>query len=286
MYPSVSIIVHRVILAALAFHIAGCSLINIAYNNADTAIFWYFDDYFEFNGNQRTLFDQGLQRIHVWHRKEELPKYAVICSEAATRVEAGVRAADLEWLEREFRNRFLSLVSYSAADLAAVFVTVQQSQLEFMEKRFAKSNAKFVKEHLAGSVDEREKRRLKDAFARIEDWVGDLHPDQERMALAMLKAMPRMEEHRYAHRLARQQALREILAARLKKDKLEIALRNWLLNWEQGRTPEHDRLWAQWLEQNRHLILRLTATMTPRQRSHVTDKLRSLSEDFRRLYDR
>ena len=253
----------------LVLLLSGCSLINVAYNHADTVAYWYFDDYFEFNRGQRALFDQGLQRIHAWHRKAELPKYAALSSATALRVEAGFKQADLDWLENALRDRYNELANRSASDLAVVFATIEPLQLSVLDNTLAKSNAKYVKEHLSGTEEERDKKRFKDALSRIEDWVGALNSARETNMLAMLKAMPRMGEQRYAHRLARQKTLREILVGKPEKNMLESALRDWMVNWQSGRTEEHERLWRSWEEQNRQLILRLSATLTPQQRSYL-----------------
>jgi len=274
-----------VILSSLAFLLTACSLVNVAYNNADTVVYWYFDDYFDFNSSQRALFDEGLQRIHFWHRKVEVPKYAALCSEAALRVGAGLKRADLDWFESAVRTRFNVLVNHSSGELASAFAAMEPAQLANLDKRFAKSNAKFIKDYLSGAPDQRESKRIKESLARIEDWVGDLSPDQEASVSAMLKGMPQMAEHRHAHRLVRQRSLRGIFAARLDKDKLKVALNQWMIDWESGRTSEHERIWGQWLERNRQLILTLTAMLTPRQRVHLTNKLRRFAEDFKSLHD-
>jgi len=275
----------NLLLSLLAAVLAACSMVEVAYNNADTAAYWYFDDYFDFNPAQRALFDQGLQRIHVWHRRVEMPRYAALCSEAAIRVEAGLKRGDLDWFEGAVRTRFNVLVQHSSGELASAFAAMETTQLANLDKRFAKSNAKFIKDYLSGTPDQRESKRIKQSLARIEDWVGDLKPDQEASVTALLKAMPPIAEHNHAHRQVRQKALRAIFAANLGKDKLEVALSQWMIGWEGGRTPEHERLWAQWLEQNRQLILKLTAMLTPQQRAHLTTKLRHFGEDFKRLHD-
>jgi len=275
----------NILLFLSAVALAACSMVNVAYNNADTAAYWYFDDYFDFNSGQRALFDQGLQRIHVWHRRVEVPKYAALCSEAAVRVEVGLKRGDLDWLEGALRTRFNVLVQHSSGELASAFAAMEPAQLTSLDKKFAKSNAKFIKDNLSGASDQRDNKRIKQSLERIVDWVGDLKPEQEASVAALLKAMPRMAEHSYAHRLVRQKVLRGIFAANLDKDKLEVALNQWMIGWESGRSAEHERLWAQWLEQNRQLILKLTSMLTSQQRVHLTTKLRRFAEDFKRLHD-
>ena len=271
-------------IALLLLLLSGCSLINVAYNNADTAVYWFVDDYLDFNPDQRGQFDQGLRRLHAWHRRVELPKYAGLCTVAAGRVEARLKPADLDWLEGALRARYVALMNFSASDLAAVLVTVEPSQLIILDAKFAKTNEKFSEEHLSGTPAAREKKRVKEALERIVDWIGDLEPEQETRVVSMLKALPQMAEHRYAQRLARQKALREMLAARLTKDRLEPALKDWLINWESGRTAEHQRIWALWLRQNRQIMLELDAMLTPQQRAHLVHKLLDYAENFNRLH--
>jgi len=273
----------RFLICLLTCLLGACSVVNVAYNNANTVAHWYFDDYFDFSSNQRALFDQGLQRLHVWHRKEELPKYAALCFELARRVEAGLKGADLDWMESAVRERFNVLVIRSVGDLAPAFAGMEPAQLTNMDKKFAKSNAKFIREHLSGTPEQRDSKRISESLTKIEDWVGDLRADQEASVTAMIKLMPQMDEQRQAHRLVRQKALREIFAGKLDRDKLEAALNHWIINWESGRTADHERVWGQWAEQNRNLVMKLIGTLTPQQRTHVINKLRRFADDFTRL---
>lgn len=271
-----------VLLIALA---SGCSMIGVVYNNADTIVYWIVDDYLDFNPDQRSQFNLGLRRVHVWHRKIELPKYAALCSETAARVEAGLKPQDLDWLEGSMKKRYDALVSFSAGELAAVLATMEPEQMDIADLKFSKMNVKFSKEHLSGTLEEREKRRVSEELEKIEDWVGALSPEQEKQVVAELKAMPQMNDHRYVHRLARQKALRELLVANLPKDKLEAALRDWMINWESGRTAEHERLWARWQQQNRQLTLDIVDMLIPQQRQHLVHKLRDYAEQFQKLHN-
>lgn len=260
--------------------LSGCSVINVAYNNVDMAVRWLADDYFDFNTRQQAQFNLDLQRVHAWHRREELPKYAMLCTETARRVEAGLKPADLDWMDNAMEARREALMHYAAGDLASVLGTMEPAQFSVMDTKFAKENAKFRKEHLDGTPETLEKKRVKKSLERIEDWVGTLEPNQKERITAMVKAFPQSAEHRYVHRAARQKMLRELLEAKLPKDKLEVGLRQWLTDWGNGRTAEHERVWVQWVKQLRQLMLELDAMLTPKQRLHLTQKLHGYAKDF------
>ncbi len=283
-FPRISL--RQLLLPLLLLLLSGCSVVTVAYNNVDMAIRWVVTDYFDFNTHQQAQFERDLRRVHAWHRREELPKYAMLCTETARRVEAGLKPADLDWMDDAMEARREALMHYVAGDLAGVLGTMEPVQFSAMDTKFAKENAKFRKEHLDGTPEALEKKRVKRSLERIEDWVGTLEPNQKERVTAMVKAFPQSAEHRYAHRATRQRMLRELLEARLPKDKLEEGLRQWLVDWGNGRSTEHERVWAQWVKQLRQLLLELDAMLTPKQRLHLTQKLHGYAKDFTLLSKR
>ena len=70
--------VRRLALVALLLIQAGCSSTTFFYNRLDTLINWYVDDYVTLTPEQRTEFDQQLDALLDWHRREELPRYAAL----------------------------------------------------------------------------------------------------------------------------------------------------------------------------------------------------------------
>ena len=260
--------------------LSGCSVISVAYNNVDTLIRWTASDYFDFNASQQTQFDRSLRRIHAWHRKEELPKYAMLCTEMAKRVEAGLTSADLDWADNVVEERRIFMAQYISGDLAAVLSTIKIEQIDIMNMKLAKENEKFRKEHLDGTPEALEKKHVKKSIERIEDWIGGLGADQMIKITAMLKTLPQNSEYRYAYRITRQQMLRELLGTGLSKNELEIGLRDWLENWGDGRTSEQKQIWAERTNRFRLLILELDAILTPKQRLYLVKKLHDYARDF------
>ena len=276
--PRISL--RQLLLPLLLLLLSGCSVVSVAYNNTDMAIRWMVDDYFDFNTHQQAQFNQDLRRVHAWHRREELPKYAMLCTETARRFEAGLKSADLDWMDNAVEARREALMHYVAGDLAGVLGTMEPAQFSAMDTKFARENVKFRKEHLDGTPGALEKKRVKRSLERIEDWIGTLEPGQKERVTEMVKAFPQSAGHRYAHRATRQKMLRELLEAKLPKDRLEEGLRQWLTDWGNGRSAEHERVWAQWVKQLRQLMLELDAMLTPKQRLHLTQKLHGYAKDF------
>ena len=66
--------VRRLALAALLLTQVGCSSTSFFYNRLDTLINWYVDDYVTLTRDQRAEFENQLNELLTWHRREELPR--------------------------------------------------------------------------------------------------------------------------------------------------------------------------------------------------------------------
>ena len=53
--------------------LAGCSAMQLTYNQADVLLSWRADSYFDFDAQQKQEFHRRLERLLVWHRREQLP---------------------------------------------------------------------------------------------------------------------------------------------------------------------------------------------------------------------
>jgi hypothetical protein len=259
---------------------SGCLLSRIGYDNAETLARWTIGDYVDLDPEQRLQLERALRQIHLWHRRVELPIYAAIAFEAARRVEQRLGPADLDWAESVFRMRYDALTGQVARQLADFASSIEPAQTARMKRKFARGNERFRAENVDITAPARTEKRVDEGLELIDDWVGSLERDQERLLAAKLAALPETAEHGYAQRLARQQALLDLVDKRPARDKLIAGVKLWLIGWEAGRSPAHQRIEAEWMRQCRQLVLDLDAMLTRQQRSHVVEKLREHGDDF------
>ena len=76
--------------------ISGCSIVRIGYGQLDTVAGWMAHDYFDLQPAQREQFDRGFERLHAWHRHEQLPEYARFLGETRLRAQRGLQARDFQ----------------------------------------------------------------------------------------------------------------------------------------------------------------------------------------------
>ena len=137
--------------------LSGCSVTRIAYNNADVFLRWQAIHYLDFEGEQAEDLDRNLTAFLAWHRKAALPQYARLAEEAAARVSRGIRQEDLDWSYDAVRGQVRESLGAAAGEAAGLLDQLDPEQIGRLEKRLAKSNRDFAKEHLHGTMEERHK---------------------------------------------------------------------------------------------------------------------------------
>lgn len=69
----------KYLLAALfSCLIISCSLVKTGYNNAPKLVIWWLNDYFNFTQAQNLALKTSLQKLHQWHRQNQLPIYITL----------------------------------------------------------------------------------------------------------------------------------------------------------------------------------------------------------------
>ena len=89
-HPSAALRPAVLMLCVLALLLTGgCSLVRLGYSQLDTIAGWMAHDYFDLEATQREAFRQRFERLHAWHRREQLPEYAQFLSETRSRAQRG-----------------------------------------------------------------------------------------------------------------------------------------------------------------------------------------------------
>jgi hypothetical protein len=274
------------LLAACAVSLAGCNLLYLGYPQLDTYAAWMADEYFDLDLRQKQEFRTRFDRLHAWHRYEQLPDYAAFLTETRTRLDRGLTRDDFLWAVGGVQERYRTIMLRSADDAAVVLATLSPEQVQTLQRQFDKDNKKFVREYrLEGSIEERRRAAVKRTLSRVRDWTGGLTPEQEKSITAMARELPLIHGLRYEDRMRRQREFMQLLRSR-DDPKLAAQLRDFLVNWEEGRDPRYDRMFKESTEKQAELYVAVARMLTPAQRAAVTRKLQGYIDDFTRLAQR
>ena len=268
--------------------LSGCNMIGIGYGHIDTWASWQADEYFALDPQQKQDFRARFDRLHEWHRTEQLPNYAAFLNATNSRIKKGLTNEDAAWVAQGVEERYRVLVRRGVDDAAAVLMTITPAQIESLQKRWEKDNARYVREHrVNGSPAEQRQARTERELKRVKEWVGELDPEQEKKIAALAEDLPLGPKMRYDDRLRRQREFLKLMASR-GTDTRQFAdrLRSYLINWEEGRSPEFHKFMNEWRRKQTEFYVAVGDTLTPAQRTALVRRVDRFANDFTQLAQR
>jgi hypothetical protein len=278
----------RVLLIALALAaLGGCNLLRFGYGHLDNYALWQADDYFDLDPQQRQEFRERFARLHDWHRREQLPDYAALLGAIKARAQRGLAREDVLWITDNVRARYRAVAERAAPEAAAMLLKVTPAQLEHLQRQWEKDNRAFVREYRLEASAEAQRRAATDrALSRVREWTGALSAEQEEKVAALAAMVPMNHRLRHEDRLRRQREFLQLMGQRGDPARFAERLRHWLVNWEEGRDPAYDRLWAQWTQRQADFYVAVDGLLTPEQRVAVARRLDRYAQDFTQLAQR
>lgn len=269
----------RLAAACLALLLAGCSAVELAYNNADAVIRWQADRYLDLKNSQAEEFNARLGTFLAWHRAQALPQYARLASEAGARLERGASLQDMVWGYDAIRQQARGGLRRAGAELGDFLDRLDAAQIENLERRFAEDNAKFAREWVEGGPAEIRARRLKRLTHTLEDWLGELTDAQRERIRRFNDAAPLTGALRDAERRRRQAEFLAMLRARDSGRRLA----EWAAEWDRGRDPAFARANREFTDGLLAMLADVERSLSARQRAVAVARLREYARDFQLL---
>jgi hypothetical protein len=272
--------VAKVTLALIAASIfAGCSAVRLAYENAHVYLHYRANNYLDLDSAGSEELEERIASFFAWHRVEELPLYAELAMQAASRLEATLSRDDVVWGYDALAERARASLRAAAERAAPLLDRLTPAQVANMQRRFAEDNRRFEREFLRGAEGERRERRARRVENRLEDWVGRLTRAQAERVRQYSERAPLYDELRARER-RRVQA--EVVAlAQASEAGLRLAER--AADWEGRREPAHRQAAAAAREELFALLVDLDAMLSTEQRARAQANLRRYAADFTAL---
>lgn len=255
---------------------------RLAYQTADVTLLVTADRYLDFEGEQRRLARESIERIHAWHRKAELPRYAALLDDAAARVGRGLTRPDVEWAIAAVRARYAATVDAAVPYGAPLLASLSARNIAHLEQRFGIEDRKRART-LSGDAAKQERTRVAAIVERVEEWTGRLSAEQHEPIRRFVRATADQPRRAHAHRLRMQRELVSGLDSAVDGAAAPPAagLHALLLRWEAGRFADRDHQ-ARFVQ----LVLDLDRTLTAGQRAHAVERLAGYAADCRWLAQR
>ena len=271
-------------LGVFTLALAGCGgMVRLAYNNGDIAVRFAADDYFSLDAEQLDALRPQIVKFHIWHRRIELPQYAVLANGAADRVGRGVTAPDVTWAVESVRSRYRLLAARAVDDAVPLLARLNAENIAALEKKLAASTDKLEREYSGRDDAKRLDNRMIAVRKRVEEWLGAVTPEQDALIADYVKTSPQVSGDRFAERRKRQREFVAILREHRGAPEIAAKLKAYFMNPEATRSPEYEKGVQEWEQGLARLVTGIDRSASPEQRGRVVQRLARYAEDFRVL---
>ena len=271
--------------------LTGCSAVRLGYNNLPDIASWWLDSYIDFTDTQGPQAKAALQKLQIWHRKEELPAIAELLVQAQTLAPQNITPEQACKIWEGAQVRIESLIQESSRLAAPVVSQLSAKQLKHLEKEWATRNEDWKKQWVQGTPDSRIKKRVDLAAERFNSFYGDLNLEQRQVLKQQFLQSTWSPEASYQRRLKRQQeqliALQamssEITKPAMPLPQVEKALQSLILQSVRPKDTVDLSKQLQLEQQACQNLAQLHNTMSPAQRLKAQRKLKDYETDVREL---
>lgn len=276
------------LLVSIALLLPACSAIRLGYGNADSLARWWIDQYLDLSPEQDALARERLTRLMVWHRKSQLPDYALVLGQARTMAVGKSTTADGLVLTDAIIRRVRRLADQAIPDAADLLLTLTPAQIERMATRLAEKNVSYAKEaRLAEGEAGQRKARFKRLLERAEFWYGAFSDGQETAIRQLVDAQPSGAQFWYEERLRRQNELlelaRKVQTEKPSRERVVTLLRDYADRFDIPMDPSRRAVALALRQASSELAAAIQALTTPAQREHARHKFDDLIREIGEL---
>lgn len=150
--------------------LAGCSAISLTYERLPTLLYWWMNSYVDFDPDQASQARADFAAWHVWHRKEELPRYIALLQRWQHELAGPLDANDVCAWRAPVVARMQAGFAAAKPGLLRLAVSLNDEQRGRLARRFKESNIELREEYAEGTPRARERdsrKRTEKFFRRI-----------------------------------------------------------------------------------------------------------------------
>ncbi|MBC7647910.1 MAG: hypothetical protein H7197_02145 [Vitreoscilla sp.] len=278
---------------AFASALQACSAVKIAYNQAPTLAYLYLDGYMDFNDVQSTQVKAELTKMQAWHRQTQLPAYVDLLQKVQQKMPQDITTSQACDVFADVRQKALAMTDYVEPAALSLAATFTQTQLDAMQRKFAKGNTTWREDYLEGNARDIFEKRQKSALKRSEMLYGSVTDKQRGLIALQIEKSQFKAALSYAERQRRQkdilQTLGKVIAnpaspqdvANLQKDMRSLLERS---------VTSPDAAYRSYLEvvtqEGCASFAELHNTTSPEQRKKAVEVLAGYEQDFKLLMAR
>lgn len=267
---------------------SSCGFVQTAYNKAPQALSWWLDDYFDFTQSQQSALNPALNRLHDWHRQNQLPLYVATLKDlqssvSKTQVSTGEVCEKTENVKALFGELQLASIPI-IVDIAPL---LSDKQLQYFQTKLDKRAQKWKSEWWQEAPDAQIEVRLEKIESFSEKLYGDLSESQQTLLKQSLTKAPINPALSYAEILRRNTDAYDIIYA-LNKQPISTENKANLVKagfdrLKKSPNPAYQAYANQINQRTCEIIADLHNSTNAKQKQHANDWLEGYIKDFTHL---
>lgn len=267
--------------------LAGCSSVRLLYGTAPQLSWWWLDGYADFRGEHASTARAAVDRFWDWHRRTQLPEYAVWLAGVAPQFAADMTPAQVCRIQQQARNGLEPGLQQALTLAADLVPTLDEPQFVAIEARYTKNNAKMRDDFLQPDRAERQHAAFDRTIERAERLYGTLGAAQKSVLREGLAASPFDPEAWLADRQRAQRdtlaTLRKLVADKAGPEQRLAALRALAQRTERSPDPAYRAYQQRLADYNCAFAARLHNATATAQRLAARERVQGWESDLRAL---
>jgi hypothetical protein len=269
----------------LAFCLAGCGAVKIAYDHGDTVVMVWVGRYIDLDQAQEAMVRQRVTAFFAWHRSTQLADYIELATRLEVEAERPVSLDEVNKLEGELRERGYRTLNRALPDLADIALELRPDQLSKTAEKFSDNDREYRESFINVGQDRRRRDRYDKWLDRVEYWYGTFSSEQRKALRKLTDAQPDDPTLWLAEREAREHELIALLT-HVAKDKppredVMNELAAFARRMETSPDPTRRVYYEALRASGRAIWVAVAAMATPEQRHHATVELASWIDDMK-----
>jgi len=265
--------------ALLGAVLVGCSLVQLAYNNADQWLLREANRYLDLTDQQRQQLRLALRQRLEQHRARELAGFVEFFDDAERAAADGLARDEVETLMTRLQQLAETSIGGTVRPIADVLAGLAPDQFDHLKVALADDDRRYRKRYVKPAAQRRVEKRTKFAIGAIEHWTGDLNPAQQKLVSRQVGGWPDLSEEWSRYRTARSDGLVELLRSKPPSATVErYLISRWLTH--DGRGSALQAGVATVRDGIVELLVAVDASLTAEQRAALLAKLRHYRDEL------
>jgi len=262
--------------------IAGCST-KFVYHNMDWFILEYLDDYVTLTDQQESLVKTQIDALSQWHQTEELNNYVMQFDQL---LELNPKTLTLEQLQQHrewIYEHYQSLVTQIFPSIFPIATALSDKQVDEFMQGLAKRHQKYADKYADLNESETRAKYEERIIDRMEQWLGSLTADQEKLAGQWAKALQITTYDWIAFQKTQRNEIQSLLNQRHNQTDFNQRLQKLLFSQEESYSPVLKAKLNYNEQASNEYILSIVHLSTPKQIEHFKETVfewRSLASDL------